>query len=360
MKKEFQISNLLHNNHSLKIGNMSTRIFTFLLIFILANASAAFAQEAPPEVGNSSVLEAKGAPFREGWNYFRLGFNDCTVENVLNELQADGGGALKVNEVYVRELLKWEPYSFSNPKSKEKKVGDNQTLAFLSNQKFYLEMNQKTCLNPDKDREEQIKVVREGRTQTSFVEKVRDLPADLWSKLTDLLNRNDSSLPQSTTQNKQTFENLTIGGKTTVSDLGVTGKVTAGLLVINGFNTVFASLNTLSDDLYIQNEGVGGVNILNGKVLVDKNGNLEVTKLNFNISDPTTSSVGSATMTSGSVSLDISTSAVTQNSKIFLTPTSETGGQVLIVKSKTAGRGFKVIIEKSQPSNVTFDWLIIN
>ncbi len=76
--------------------------------------------------------------------------------------------------------------------------------------------------------------------------------------------------------------------------------------------------------------------------------------------DEEESSIGGGTILSGSTSLDISSVAVTSKSRIFITPTSETGGQALIVKSKTAGKGFRVIIEKSYSSNITFDWWIVN
>lgn len=325
----------------------------------MTNVQSVSAQEGPPGLGDSQVLEAKGAALKAGWNYFTLGFNDCTAENILNELQADAGSAVKVNTIYTKELFGWQPYSFLNSESRKKKIGGGQTIAFNSGQNFYFEMDQRVCTNPDKQREAQIKTVRESKTsQTSFVEKVRDLPSDLWSKLADLLNREEAS-PPSGTIGAQTLENLTIGGKTTVNDLGITGKVTAGLLTINGFNDTFASLNTLSDDLYLQNQGVGGVNISNGKFTIDKNGHVKILKLNIDESD-NSSSIGGGKISASATSVDISTGAVTSKSRVFITPTSETGGKALIIKSKTAGKGFRVIIENSFSSDISFDWWVVN
>ena len=345
-------------------------IFILLLIIFLFNSSIAKAQEvpfAPPDVGNAQVQKAQGAPFREGWNFFTLGFGGCTVKIVLNELQADGGSALSASTLFVKELFNWQAYSILNLDSEKKKIGGGDLLAFYSNQKFFFEMDQKACSNPDRERQSQINIVREGTSaKGSFVEKVRDLPIDLWTKLIDLLNQSGASPAQNIPSgNKQVFENLTIGGKTTVNDLGITGKISAGLLAIDGLNNEsgimnYASINTLTNDLYLQNQLLGGINILNGKVTIDKNGNLKVMKLSVDTSESSSSSIGSATLQSGTTFLDVSTTSVTQNSKVFVTPTSETGGQVIIVKAKTTGKGFRVIIEKPYTSNITFDWLIIN
>lgn len=345
----------------------------FLLLIFLLNGTTVFAQEvpfAPPEVGNSQVQKAQGAAFREGWNFFTLGFGGCTAKIVLNELQADGGSALKAETLFVKELFNWQAYSILNSDSEKKKIGGGDLLAFYSNQKFFFEMDQKACSNPDRERQSQINIVREGTSaKGSFVEKVRELPIDLWTKLIDLLNQSGASPAQNIPSgNKQVFENLTIGGKTTVNDLGVTGTISAGLLAINGLDSfpstgsgqTFASIDTLSNDLYIQSKGLGGVNILAGKVTIDKEGNLKIKKLIIDLNEPSSSSLGSGTIQSGSTSQDIQTSSVSQSSKIFVTATSETGGQALIVKTKRPGVGFKVIIEKPYASDITFDWFIIN
>jgi len=337
----------------------------FLLLFIvliLLNTSTASAQEAPPDPESSVVQKAQGASFKQGWNYFTLGFNECTVENVLNELQADGGSALKAETIYLKELFSWKPYSFLNNDARKKKISGNQIIAFNSNQKFYLEMDQKACLFPDQKRQEQIDIVRQGISEkSSLVEKVRDLPNDLWTKLVELLNTNNYPSPTSEVSGDKILEDLTFGGKTVVKDLGITGKISSGLLAIEGLSdSQTATINTLSNDLYIQNEGIGGVNFLSGKVTIDRNGNLKVTKLMVDTSQSSSSSLGSGTISAGNTVLDVQTSAVTQVSKVFITATSETGGQALVVKSKTKGVGFRVVVEKPHASNITFDWFIIN
>lgn len=335
-----------------------TTSLLFILIFLLF-PTLTFAQEAPPDLENSQVLKAKGAAFSEGWNFFTLGFNECTAKNVLDELQADGGSALRVDTIFTKELFSWQSYSILTSESQNKKIGENQQIAFNSNQKFFLEMDQKACLFPNSQRQAQIDELREGTAKKSIAEKITELPVDLWAKLMNLLN-NDTA-PETSNTEQQTFENLTIGGKTTVNDLGVTGSISSGLLRVEGLSeSKSATINTLSGDLFLQNQGIGGINILGGLVTIDKAGRLTVQKINVDVSEPSSSSLGSATLRSGSTFVDVSTSAVSSGSKIFVTLTSETGGQALIVKTKTAGSGFRVIIEKTHTSNISFDWFIIN
>lgn len=326
--------------------NLFVRKVLFLVVLFLLTSPSVWAQEillTPPDPNNSQIQKAStGAAFGQGWNYFSVGF-DCTTLTVLSELQADGGSALNVDAVFVKNFFNWETYTFQSVK--HKKVGSSDLLAFNSNQKFFLQIDEKACSNPDAARQAQINKVREGTTaKNNFLDQVKELPVDLWTKLTRILE-NEGPEPSLQTDTSKTLDNLTIGGKTTVNDLGVTGKITAGLLSLDGLDS---SITSLSDIKF---------NLPAGKVEIDRNGNLKIQKL---LIDENSDSIGSTTLQSGATFVDISTSAVTQNSKIFITPTSETGGQSLIVKSKTAGRGFRVIIEKSYSSNITFDWLVIN
>lgn len=345
---------------------------SLLLIFLL-NSTTAWAQEvpfAPPEVGNMQVQKATGAAFKEGWNFFTLGFGGCTVRIVLNELQADGGSALKAETLFSKELLGWQSYSILNADSEKKKIGGGDLLAFYSNQKFFFETDQKACSNPDKERQKQIDRIGEGSAaKGSFTDKVRELPIDMWTKLMEVLNSNGSSTSKSpTSEGKQIFENLTIGGKTVVDDLGITGKISSGLLSINGLDNSesnSATINTLSGDLFLQNLEVGGVNFLSGKVVIDKNGNLKiqntltVKKYNVDTSDLTSSSLGKAILPVGQTSIIINTTSVANNSAIFVT--SETVVDVpLAVSQKISGQSFKVEISKPAATDIKFNWFIIN
>ncbi|MCL5114057.1 MAG: hypothetical protein M1372_02725, partial [Patescibacteria group bacterium] len=164
---------------------------------------------------------------------------------------------------------------------------------------------------------------------------------------------------------------LMVLGRTTLADLGVTGNIAAGLLSVHGLDASLnngsggASINSIGD-LNLQSNGLGGLNILNGKVIVDTKGNIKTTgeittaKVNIDTSVASAATLGSGVLKAGTTSVVISTTAVTSKSKIFVTATSKTGGQALIVTGKSAGTGFTVEAEQPYVQDIKFDWWIVD
>jgi hypothetical protein len=172
--------------------------------------------------------------------------------------------------------------------------------------------------------------------------------------------------------------NLNVLGQTTVNDLGVTGNVSMGLLKINGLDdNGTASINTLSGDLNLQNYGLGGLNILSGKVVIDKSGNVNIqqavsaktvntTKLNIVTDTATTSaalsaSAGTATINANTNSVTIKTTAVTNNSLIYITFNGDYSPAVRYwIDTKVAGNSFTVKLDAAVNNSVKFNWWIVN
>ena len=165
---------------------------------------------------------------------------------------------------------------------------------------------------------------------------------------------------------------LMVLGRTTTTDLGVTGTIQSGLLSIDGLDPnatssgSFATINTLAGDLYLQNEGLGGINMLEGKVLIDTNGNIvtsgEITaaKINISADNQESASIGKGIVSEGKTSVYIPTSSVSDKSLIFLTPTSPTGKQELYISSENPGSGFTVSMEIPYTKDVDFNWWIVD
>ena len=165
-------------------------------------------------------------------------------------------------------------------------------------------------------------------------------------------------------------DSLNVLGRTTVTDLGVTGNINAGLLTVNGLDPSAgsgqggASIGTLAGDLYLQPSGLGGVDILNGKVVIDTAGNMTIAgTITADAVEANTytvlgdQSIGSAAIPAGSTSIEIFTSAAALDSKIFLTSTSLTDKQITVVQ-KSNGK-FKVAIPTISTMPITFDWWIV-
>jgi len=156
-------------------------------------------------------------------------------------------------------------------------------------------------------------------------------------------------------------EDLMVLGRTTVTDLGVTGNINAGLLLIHGLD---GEIGTLGGDLYLQKDGLGGVDILNGLIVIDTSGNMKIAgtitadsveaKKYTVLGDQ---SIGSATIPTGETSIEISTGIATSSSKIFLTATSLTDKQITVVEKNNGS--FKVAIPQPTTSPISFDWWIV-
>ncbi|HSW88860.1 MAG TPA: hypothetical protein VLG12_06885, partial [Candidatus Saccharimonadales bacterium] len=173
---------------------------------------------------------------------------------------------------------------------------------------------------------------------------------------------------------------LNVLGRTTLNDLGVTGNITTGVLSIKGLDDDgTASINTFAGDLKLQNQGIGGIDILSGKVMIDTDGNVNIkqtitakaintTKLNIITTDTAASSsavlsasAGTANMTKGKDSITIPTTAVTKNSIINVTFDGDYSPAVRYwIDTKTAGKSFLLKLDAPVDNDVKFNWWIVN
>ena len=121
----------------------------------------------------------------------------------------------------------------------------------------------------------------------------------------------------------------------------------------------------MGGDLYLQKNSLSGVNILDGKVVIDTQGNMKIAGTvtadvveanNYNVLGD--QSIGSATISAGLTFVDISTPIASDSSKIFLTPTSLTDKQLTIVK-KSIGKFRVAIPAPAITLPITFDWWIV-
>ena len=173
--------------------------------------------------------------------------------------------------------------------------------------------------------------------------------------------------------NDASINTLAVLGRTLLNDVGITGKITAGVLTIRGLdNDGQASINTIGD-LKLQDQGTGGINILNGKIIVDAKGDVNITgtvtaktvnTTKLNIVEDTTSttsatlsaSAGSITINAGQTTLDVDTTALTANSLIFVTPDQP----VLIGATKKDADTFTIKLQSPATSNIKVNWWIVN
>ncbi len=173
-----------------------------------------------------------------------------------------------------------------------------------------------------------------------------------------------ASILGTTTTDATISGNLSVAGKTLLTNLGVTGTISAGVLTVKGLDeTGNASINTLSGPLKLQSDGINSVDIANGKVVIDPIGDLKTVsgitakKYNVDTSDTNAASVGEGIIPAGKTEVIIKTSAVSGNSRIFVTPHTPA---LLGVISQVKGQSFTVMLDKAQTTDIHFDWWIIN
>ncbi|MEX0621926.1 MAG: hypothetical protein WD187_02950, partial [Candidatus Woykebacteria bacterium] len=124
----------------------------------------------------------------------------------------------------------------------------------------------------------------------------------------------------------------------------------AGELVVDGDVNVLGDV-TIEGDLNID-----------GAVLA-KSLRTKSIEIDIPAPDPTTgksaATIGDATIVAGQTEIVVKTTAVKPDSKIFVTATSTTSGQIPYVVEKLAGESFKVRIDSPIGTAIKFDWWII-
>lgn len=160
---------------------------------------------------------------------------------------------------------------------------------------------------------------------------------------------------------------LTVTGLTKLNNLNVIGDATFGMLQILGIDSNGGSnIDTITGPLRLQATALNDLDIMNGKVLISKEGNIvtkgEITAKKLNIStekDAEDSSIGTAVLASGTKKIVVKTKAVTEKSHVFVTPK----GLIdypLVVTVLEPQTSFTVEVKSAEDADVEFDWFIVN
>lgn len=231
---------------------------------------------------------------------------------------------------------------------KKIEVADNANLLKKINQKPSQDssVSAQAEANPDPNKED-IENTQDGITVTEAIGKLLSRIESVESDL-DILKNQPLSSPNATESGN--LSGLSVTGNTVLGDLVVSGKADFGTLNIDGLNN---SINTVGT-LRLQPLGFGDIEILGGKVTIDKDGNVKVNKV-----EVAGASAGQGKVIAGKDHTDIETQEVTDGSLIFVTPTSKTSFP-LVVSEKKAGEGFTVSLPTEASQDIGFDWWIVD
>lgn len=164
----------------------------------------------------------------------------------------------------------------------------------------------------------------------------------------------------------QIQDNFKVFGNTTLSNTTIAGDLTVdGTFSITNGNEINVIGNPSTSSgyntgvLYLQKSFLAqGLDIFNGKVTIDKTGNLVAVTLNADqIRINAGKSTGSATLLSGQTDVIVENDYVEEDSIIILTPQTVTN-QPLAIADRIRG-GFLVKISHPETFDIRFDYLII-
>ena len=191
--------------------------------------------------------------------------------------------------------------------------------------------------------------------------------AALFSNIKDFLG----SFGITTDESLVVSKDISVLGNTTFMNVTTTGDLIAGSLKLdttnNALNVLGASCynpetnitNTAlceSQTLYLQKNLAGNVDLFDGQVVIEANGTLEINKLKIDTSSAEKSSAGSIVIEKGMDELDVTTSALTEKSLIFVTPS-----EPVAIGTKRIGDSiFRITLSTKAASDITVSWWIIN
>ncbi len=187
------------------------------------------------------------------------------------------------------------------------------------------------------------------------------------------VNLSNADLPSGLFQ--QMADALVIPGDVSVtrtlfaSDIYAADSLSTGVIQIDGANS---SISTADGDLRLQvGDAIGNVDIFNGLLVFTPDGGI-VTQADIMANrvkanelvilgaadNQQNAAIGSGNIPIGKTTTVVTNTLVKSNSKIFLTATSGTGGQSLIVENKNDG-SFTVSLDRAHSNVVTFDYWIV-
>ena len=184
-------------------------------------------------------------------------------------------------------------------------------------------------------------------------------------------------------------------GRATFNDVQITGDLAVGFLEFDSIDNDISVLGSscysqitgeLNEELCetqalnLQSDLAGNVNVFNGAIILQPNGNVDIegtvqantviatefavkgtnTVILENGDEVEAPTIGEQTLSAGETSIIINNVLIKEDSKIFVTATSSTKGQQLYVDSKIAGEGFIVKIDSAVEEDITFDWWIVS
>lgn len=205
------------------------------VVCLILFALPVWASDAPPTTLPEKIGLTNGAQFEAGWNYFKVGTEACSIGQILNEIQADGGGALEAKEIWVMDAGLWQQHLYDDAT----KTGKDSLLAFNSNQKFFFDLNTVVCTQNDTKRQEEIKKVREAGNKSWLDSAITGIKNQI---LSPFGLQKDIDVSKISAEFATFSDSLKVIGTTQLAETTIGGSLTVGLLHFDDLKAEISSL----------------------------------------------------------------------------------------------------------------------
>ncbi len=165
---------------------------------------------------------------------------------------------------------------------------------------------------------------------------------------------NAAELLQPGTEEKTVVEEgLMVMGTANIFNLAVTNSITSGLLTITGLNHQGnASIDILAEALLLQSQAQGAIELMGGRVTVDKKGNLELRERKLIGND---SFSGSVPLLKGERTARVDKQWEVQPKSILISPTFKTQYWITDISNS----GFTINIDPGSETDQELFWVAI-
>ena len=191
---------------------------------------------------------------------------------------------------------------------------------------------------------------RGGTNDQDLLARVNSIAGLLDNAKGQVLSASTSASTSSANSANQTISSdIAVTGNANLYNVAVTGSFSAGLLKINGFQ---GELETLATPLKIQPQGYQNVEVQNGKVVFDSQGNVKLNQGQLYGSDQFR---GDITLEPGQTEIKVSKNWKDMPRTIILTPTFNTN----IWYEKLEVSGFVIKVDKASTASQKISWLAL-
>ena len=127
-------------------------VIVLLSLSLFGKPTLAATATPPPETDEKTIVTSlTGTAIVPGWNFLKLGAASCAAGTIMDELQADAGGGVRLDSFWVgagTSILAgqtWKEYVAADEKAMTSVIPAASKLALYTASRFYVDFNENAC-----------------------------------------------------------------------------------------------------------------------------------------------------------------------------------------------------------------------